>query len=721
MVTNNLRTFKYKRLDLKNSTFRLVRLARGAQDEKVECGLIDATLDKDVMAYEAVSYAWGSSDKTCSIEVDGQAFKVTSNLWKLLRGIRMDDQDRYLWIDAISINQDDDLERGHQVQRMQTIYSHADHVLFYLGEMTLEINFFMNALTDFQRRVSYFPFASSEVRKDLWGTRYPPRYARGLEKRNKIWKRGFRELLDRPWFRRAWILQEVANAGRASLCCGKASIHARIFALSPSLLQVDLDQHSSAVFQLMPKTSARERSRKPQHADLRSILINYGGSEASDPRDKIFALLGLCADEHVSDVVTPDYTCDESMVVRAAIAYILTRDLGLPTKTLIPLKWLSSVNVPSISQFLDALRIFSSDASPECMGKSFMDVFKSQPIDALWSSLREKEIGFAVTPDILDIAFSNPSDAVEKMNFLLQYCKVFDMRFLIHSNFSDPTYNSISYDLAHKLYIITELPDMFNWRKIIYRLISLLSGGYLENTISPVEYKYFVSALKIPRKERDDNCNKQQEEIKEEVVAPKNTRLFQKLARLVMAAIFEISAVTFPLNAELIKFYLYGTSVYPHGTSATITLYFTMFRGRLDVARYLLKNGVEIPIGWLPNPLAWALHCEDPDIIAILREHPESVVGCGGELALHCAVELETIPVIRFLLEQGADANAVGAHGQKASQLAISNGRFSLGDVLKAAENGRLDGFDEIAWLEIERKDVREVINRIYKDWRCSL
>lgn len=51
-------------------------------------------------------------------------------------------------------------------------------------------------------------------------------------------RKGLEELLCRQWFRRVWILQEVAKSKAASLYRGNEFVSARIFRLAPSLLGV---------------------------------------------------------------------------------------------------------------------------------------------------------------------------------------------------------------------------------------------------------------------------------------------------------------------------------------------------------------------------------------------------------------------------------------------------------------------------------------------------
>jgi hypothetical protein len=58
---------------------------------------------------------------------------VTRNLEAPLRHLRYENVSRRLWIDAICINQRDDIEKGYQIQQMQHVYRHARPVIISLG------------------------------------------------------------------------------------------------------------------------------------------------------------------------------------------------------------------------------------------------------------------------------------------------------------------------------------------------------------------------------------------------------------------------------------------------------------------------------------------------------------------------------------------------------------------------------------------------------------
>ena len=311
-----MEAFKYQPLDLKSSAFRLIRLLKGPAYSDIECQLIYTTLDENVIEYEAISYTWGTSVKAFSIKLDGAKFMITPNLWHLLGNIRKVEEDRYLWVDAIAINQDDSSERGHQVQRMQAIYSGANCVIIYLGAETASISILMESLLLVQRYTRGCRWESDDERwKGAW------KNVRLQHHRAKDAQQGLREVLKRPWFRRVWILQEVANARRALVFCGSTSVRAQIFAMAPTFLEVDLDSYAAAVFRLMP-TGSGMIPRETRGRKFHSLLLDFRGSEASDPRDKIFALLGLCKEECAKEWIIPDYTQAESDIIYTTVCFI---------------------------------------------------------------------------------------------------------------------------------------------------------------------------------------------------------------------------------------------------------------------------------------------------------------------------------------------------------------------------------------------------------------
>ncbi|KAL8837898.1 MAG: hypothetical protein Q9176_005374 [Flavoplaca citrina] len=75
----------------------------------------------------ALSYTWGTEDPIESVRCDDQTLKVTPNLHAALSEISLKGEfsDRWLWIDAVCINQNNAEEKAVEVKRMDSIFTNA--------------------------------------------------------------------------------------------------------------------------------------------------------------------------------------------------------------------------------------------------------------------------------------------------------------------------------------------------------------------------------------------------------------------------------------------------------------------------------------------------------------------------------------------------------------------------------------------------------------------
>jgi len=303
-------------MDLERPAFRLLNLLKG-EGPDIECTLYQAYLDgDDTIPYDALSYVWGSSEKPSTVTVDGKTLGVTKNLHSALQHLRSANMDRTLWVDAICIDQDNKRERGHQVQQMGKIYRQAEEVVVWLGSATGDTNTLMDSLQQLEERSSMVQHKDQEPTfwTDIWlsipHSAEEPALNRGLEL-----------LLNRSWFKRVWILQEVANARSARVWSGTKSIKAHTLALAPSLLGTEPERHCQAVLDIMPGP-LRDKSWWSESRDLYNLLLKFSESEASDPRDKVYALLGISSDAQDTDRLRPDYTKNIQEVVRDTSAFL---------------------------------------------------------------------------------------------------------------------------------------------------------------------------------------------------------------------------------------------------------------------------------------------------------------------------------------------------------------------------------------------------------------
>ncbi|KAK0750614.1 heterokaryon incompatibility, partial [Schizothecium vesticola] len=82
--------------------------------------------------FEALSYMWGDQTIRTTITLEGSPFSISKHLRGAIQTLRHQTRVRYLWIDAICINQSDIQERNEQVGLMRSIYQRAKAVLVWL-------------------------------------------------------------------------------------------------------------------------------------------------------------------------------------------------------------------------------------------------------------------------------------------------------------------------------------------------------------------------------------------------------------------------------------------------------------------------------------------------------------------------------------------------------------------------------------------------------------
>ena len=207
------------------------------------------------LRYEALSYTWGSAENTTSIrvkaggltgslvstilsgsakkswsfikkfEIQDKSLTVTRNLEVALEHLRYDNEPRRLWIDAICINQQDMEERSNQVQRMADIYRFADRTIIWLGPEANSSTLAVQTLKDLGSKVTadWENLECIPITKDAHEASYLANTYAHLPFNYEQWM-SISAFIERPWFDRLWIWQEVRLARHAEVVCGSDTI-----------------------------------------------------------------------------------------------------------------------------------------------------------------------------------------------------------------------------------------------------------------------------------------------------------------------------------------------------------------------------------------------------------------------------------------------------------------------------------------------------------------
>ncbi|KIM98268.1 hypothetical protein OIDMADRAFT_69443, partial [Oidiodendron maius Zn] len=153
--------------------------------------------------YTALSYTWGDPTVTKEILVNGKPLQVTTNLESALRHLRQSDDAFVLWVDAVCINQKDNVEeKNSQIVQMGAIYRSAAVVLLWLGDGDPESDMTFHI---------YKKQASMVQRSRDIDVPIPPEIlspAKDALKSPAVMRALF-ETFDRPWFHRLWTIQEM--------------------------------------------------------------------------------------------------------------------------------------------------------------------------------------------------------------------------------------------------------------------------------------------------------------------------------------------------------------------------------------------------------------------------------------------------------------------------------------------------------------------------------
>jgi hypothetical protein len=351
---------------------------------------IDNTSSAEPEPYLALSYTWGEKDGQ-TILINHRPFTPTHNLEHALRQLEGEIV-LPIWIDAISINQQDGEEKGRQVERMRDIYSNAQRTIIWLGEGDNSSCQVMRHLDRIGRDAIEAGMWNLEEQdfKD-WHNNSDPEKAiikdrlkqltskmgRGYEDRVPFPLSSFIDLSYRPWFRRVWILQELSVSKDYSFMCGKTSIPGDHFIAGFQFCAVWI---ALELFELPPRESiiwlplrfsniwwrngwsfirtlGRAFEDKPfmpspragttlvtrlkvlrktgmslmEHLNRAFVVTSDISLDASNPKDRIYALLGVSNDAQQL-AITPDYddaTTYQSVYADVARKLIQPGHLGL--------------------------------------------------------------------------------------------------------------------------------------------------------------------------------------------------------------------------------------------------------------------------------------------------------------------------------------------------------------------------------------------------------
>ena len=309
---------------LRHDEIRIISLQPGAQYDPVICSLVYDHLDTVKLPFEALSYTWGDSNNPIEIVCNGTTVQVTKSLFGALNALRYTQNNRLIWIDALCINQQDVDERNAQVKIMARIYQTASQVVVWLGEEDEASASAMHLLSKLSQcaKLSSKVQTPKQLNQDLELAGIPSRT-------DPVWS-SLTLFLDRPWFYRIWVVQEVVMACRAVVACGYSCMHWEDLHQAAEFADgIDLTNLlKRGNMRVMAMHRYRHR-RAGKDLSLSRLLLNERSQQATDDRDKVFALLGLATDVRAQQEgngvwCIPNYHMDTPQVYSELARSIIT-------------------------------------------------------------------------------------------------------------------------------------------------------------------------------------------------------------------------------------------------------------------------------------------------------------------------------------------------------------------------------------------------------------
>jgi hypothetical protein len=293
----------YLPLHSNSGIFRLLTIWPAESSDSIMCTLETAFWQSS--EYEALSYAWGDKPLFRSISIDDKTFFVTSELFAALHELRSETTKRVLWVDAICINQYDAQERERQVQQMDHIYQNAEKVVVWLGKQ--------------------YSYNTSRALENLGRLRRPGRgysdWLKTTENDRRRWEMllgsvqldltendltyyALERLFHCQWWRRIWVVQEVALASKVAFQYGPYSVDwddvqeasrrlkIQIWPQFPDIIHRSGNSPVPAEW-FMTFGFHKHQATMSRHYNLLELAYMFRSRQATDSRDKLYGLLGI--------------------------------------------------------------------------------------------------------------------------------------------------------------------------------------------------------------------------------------------------------------------------------------------------------------------------------------------------------------------------------------------------------------------------------------------
>ena len=335
-------------------SFRVLLLEPGQHKlQPIRCSLLKCDFSSNT-TYEAISYAWGDENSKKTICCNGTNMNVTEDLDLCLKALRSDSETRCLWIDQICINQNDLDEKSAQVSIMGAIYRSAARVVVWLGPASPHSGEALSFIIElYQAFSAYYQHHGGEVSPFHGNDEVVKLEPTGFDlpaQDDPRWM-ALSEVLDRKWFSRYWIVQEVMANDTVVVKCGDDQLDwsflrglSWVFQqYSALIMRLEHNDRSPAgpgllaalrtaeIWRSSRQTASTEASEFSDTNSLSSfstLLQMFSRQSVKLDCDRIYSLLGI-ANSLVVQNINVDYRLSTSQVYMDLAVKSMTHDRNL--------------------------------------------------------------------------------------------------------------------------------------------------------------------------------------------------------------------------------------------------------------------------------------------------------------------------------------------------------------------------------------------------------
>ncbi|RYO98467.1 hypothetical protein DL763_002203 [Monosporascus cannonballus] len=326
----------YNGLAVGPGKIRLLKLQHVDDDSKPLSGSLEIAEVNELKpdsGFWAISYVWGrrpEGPNPSTFTTERGTIPITESLSSCLKCLRRKRVDARIWADALCINQQDSAEKSIQVRRLGALYDKAARVIVWLGndrgmdEPSPEIE----RLADLHKSLC------SPGNRCRTGRGAPAANPNTPAKADKLWG-GVSQLLKRPWFTRAWVVQELTLGRDVYIMSGRSEMPWDCF--MESLLERERHpsrgrgggdrtpaadaKHETIFLEGSAAAIALHRTRQAYHQAKKKtpflrLLEMFAYTNSSRSRDKMFSLLNLASDSYLLEKdFDPDYISDDETIM----------------------------------------------------------------------------------------------------------------------------------------------------------------------------------------------------------------------------------------------------------------------------------------------------------------------------------------------------------------------------------------------------------------------